>query len=41
MIETKSKKQEGLNPAAATVRGITKESEFLLKPGNNANGSML
>lgn len=38
MTESKLKKQKGLNPAAPSVRGETKESKFLLKAGNRANG---
>ena len=38
LTETKLKKQKGLNPAASSLRGETKESKFLLKAGNRANG---
>ena len=41
LTESKLKKQKGLNPAAPSVRGETKESKLLLKAGNRANGLML
>lgn len=41
MTETKSKQQKGLNPAATTVEGKTKDSKLLLNPGTKANSLML
>lgn len=38
LTQTTWEKHKGLNPIATTVRGITRDSKFLLKPGIGANG---
>lgn len=40
LTESKSK-HKGLNPAVTAVTGISKNSEFLLKPGSGADGLTL